>query len=89
MNLHPGAFQLLNTLPRSKKAHYNKEVFTSLIQMAFAMNEVTNRAPESLKELLGFLGSARIGIKEPDIKDHPLDSPFLVGLIEGLFQYKL
>lgn len=49
------------------------------------MNEVTNRGSESLEELLGFLRSepSQIEIKEPEIKDHPLDSHFLVGLIEG------
>jgi len=68
-----------------KKTHYNKEVFASLIKMAFTMNEVTNRGSERLEELLGFLGSEafQIEIKEPEIKDYPLDSHFLVGLIEG------
>jgi hypothetical protein len=68
-----------------KKAHYNKEVFASLIQMAFTMNEVTNRGSERLEELLGFLGSEafQIEIKEPEIKDYLLDPHFLVGLIEG------
>lgn len=68
-----------------KTAHYNKEVLASLIKMAFTMNEVTNRSSESLEKLLGFLGSeaSQIEIKEPEIKDHPLDSHFLVGLIEG------
>jgi hypothetical protein len=38
-----------------------------LIKMALAMNEVTNRVPESLKELLGFLKSeaSQIEIKLP------------------------
>jgi LAGLIDADG endonuclease len=68
-----------------EKAHYNKEVFASLIKMAFTMNEITNRGSESLEELLGFLGSEvfQIEIKEPEIKDYPLDTNFLVGLIEG------
>lgn len=60
-------------------------MFASLIEMALAMNEVTNRAPGRLKEFLGFLGSevTQTGIKEPDIKDYPLDPHFLIGLIEG------
>ena len=68
-----------------KKAHYNKEVFASLIKIAFTMNEITNRGSESLEELLGFLGSEvfQIENKEPEIKDYPLDTNFLVGLIEG------
>ena len=49
------------------------------------MNEITNKGSESLEELLGFLGSEvfQIEIKEPEIKDYPLDTNFLVGLIEG------
>ena len=55
------------------------------------MNKITNRGSESLEELLGFLGSEvfQIEIKEPEIKDYPLDTNFLVGLIEGDGSFQL
>lgn len=67
-----------------KKAHYDKEVFAHIIQLAYSMNEETNRTTAAKLELLDTLGvSPEKQPTPPKVIDYPLNENFLIGLIDA------
>lgn len=67
------------------KAHYDKLVCADMLKLILSMNVSSNRSDELKNKYFDILGVPNDGIPPilPDIIDHPLTEPFLIGLIDG------